>query len=228
MSQQSSSSITPSERRGLRRVGIGFAVVVIAVVVFGFVSRAEQTSKLHDITEAQAVANVAVVSPSSVENRAGLELPGRLEAFIRAPIYARVPGYLKSWKHDIGSKVKAGDVLAEIETPDLDQQLLQARAQLNAAEATAKLSEITAKRWQSLAGTDAVATQDVDQRNYTYNANMAQVKSAQANVDLLVAQTGFKRLIAPFDGIVTARETDIGALINVGASGGAELFVVNT
>jgi multidrug efflux pump subunit AcrA (membrane-fusion protein) len=190
MSQQSSSSITPSERRGLRRAGIVFVVVVIAVVVFGFVSRAEQTSKLHDLTEAQAVANVAVVSPSSVENRTGLDLPGRLEAFIRAPIYARVPGYLKSWKHDIGSKVKAGDVLAEIETPDLDQQLLQARAQLNAAEATAKLSEITAKRWQSLAGTDAVATQDVDQRNYTYNANVAQVKSAQANVDLLVAQKG--------------------------------------
>jgi RND family efflux transporter MFP subunit len=227
MSQQPNSSITTAERRGLRRVGIGFVVVVIAVVVFGFVSRAEQTSKLHDLTEAQAVANVAVVSPSSVENRTGLELPGRLEAFIRAPIYARVPGYLKSWKHDIGSKVKAGDVLAEIETPDLDQQLLQARAQLNAAEATAKLSEITAKRWQSLAGTDAVATQDVDQRNYTYNANVAQVKSAQANVDLLVAQTGFKRLIAPFDGVVTARETDIGALINVGAGGGAELFVVS-
>ena len=188
MSQQSNSSITTSERRGLRRAGIVFVVVVVAVVVFGFVSRAEQTSKLRDLTEAQAVANVAVVSPSSVENRTGLELPGRLEAFIRAPIYARVPGYLKSWKHDIGSKVKAGDVLAEIETPDLDQQLLQARAQLNAAEATAKLSEITAKRWQSLAGTDAVATQDVDQRNYTYNASMAQVKSAQANVDLLASK----------------------------------------
>jgi RND family efflux transporter MFP subunit len=227
MSQPSNASITPSERRGLRRAGIVFVVVVIAVVVFGFVSRAEQTSKLRELTEAQAVANVAVVSPSSVENRTGLDLPGRLEAFIRAPIYARVPGYLKSWKHDIGSKVKAGEVLAEIETPDLDQQLLQARAQLNAAQATAKLSEITAKRWQSLAGTDAVATQDVDQRTYTYNANLAQVKSAQANVDLLVAQEGFKRLIAPFDGVVTARETDIGQLINVGASGGAELFVVS-
>jgi RND family efflux transporter MFP subunit len=123
--------------------------------------------------------------------------------------------------------VKAGDVLAEIDTPDLDQQLSQARADLNVAQANAKLAEITAKRWQSLAGTDAVATQDVDQRNFTWNANVAQVKAAKANVDRLVAEEGFKHLIAPFDGIVTARETDIGALINVGASGGTELFVVS-
>ena len=154
-------------------------------------------------------------------------MPGRLEAYIRAPIYARVPGYLKSWKHDIGSKVKAGEVLAEIDTPDLDQQLIQARADLSVAEANAKLAQITAKRWQSLAGTDAVAKQDVDQRTFTWNANIAQVKAAQANVDRLVAEEGFKRLVAPFDGIVTARETDIGALINVGAAGGAELFVVS-
>src|ERR1700683_5483066 len=150
---------------------------------------------------------VAVVAPSRVENHAGLELPGRLEAYIRAPIYARVPGYLKSWQHDIGSKVKAGDVLAEIETPDLDQQLAQARADLSVAQANAKLAQISAERWQSLAGTDAVAKQDVDQRTFTWNANVAQVKAAQADVDRLVAQEGFKRLIAPFDGIVTARAT---------------------
>jgi multidrug efflux pump subunit AcrA (membrane-fusion protein) len=153
MSQQSSSSITTSERRGLRRAGILFVVVVVVVVVFGFVSRAEQTSKLHDLTEAQAVANVAVVSPSSVENRTGLELPGRLEAFIRAPIYARVPGYLKSWKHDIGSKVKAGDLLAEIDAPDLDQQLAQSRGHLEVLpRPTAKLAEITANAGNRLAG----------------------------------------------------------------------------
>ncbi len=156
-----------------------------------------------------------------------LELPGRLEAYIRAPIYARVPGYLKSWKHDIGDKVKAGDVLAEIDTPDLDQQLTQARADLSVAEANAKLAQISAERWQSLANTDAVARQDVDQRTFTLNANIAQVKAAQANVDRLVAEEGFKHLIAPFNGIVTARDTDIGALINVGAAGGAELFVVS-
>ena len=170
---------------------------------------------------------VAIVTPAAVENQGGLDLPGRLEAYIRAPIYARVPGYLKSWKYDIGGKVKAGDLLAEIDTPDLDQQLMQARAALSVAEANAKLAQITAERWQSLAGTDAVAKQDVDQRNFTWNANVAQVKAAQANVDQLVAEESFKRLVSPFDGIVTARETDIGALINVGAAGGAELFVVS-
>ena len=170
---------------------------------------------------------VAIVAPTRVENQQGLDLPGRLEAYIRAPIYARVPGYLKSWKYDIGSRVKAGDVLAVIDTPDLDQQLMQARAALSVAQANAKLAQITAERWQSLAGTDAVAKQDVDQRTFTWNANVAQVKAAQANVDQLVAEEGFKRLTAPFDGIVTARETDIGALINVGAAGGAELFVVS-
>jgi RND family efflux transporter MFP subunit len=154
-------------------------------------------------------------------------LPGRLQAYIQAPIYARVPGYLKSWKHDIGGKVKAGDVLAEIDTPDLDQQLMQARADLSVAEANAKLAQISAERWQSLASTDAVAKQDVDTRTFTWNANIAQVKSAQANVDHLAAEEGFKRLTAPFDGIVTARATDIGALINVGAAGGAQLFVVS-
>jgi RND family efflux transporter MFP subunit len=213
--------------RRLRFAGIGFLVLIVALVVYGLGSRAAQNSRLHDLTEAQAVPNVAVAAPSSSENLTGLDLPGRLEAFIRAPIYARVPGYLKSWKHDIGSKVKAGEVLGEIDTPDLDQQLLQARADLNVAQANSKLSEITAKRWQSLSGTDAVAKQDVDQRTFSWDANIAQVKAAQANVDRLSAEEGFKRLIAPFDGIVTARETDIGQLINVGATGAAELFVVS-
>ena len=206
---------------------MALAVLAIAVLADGFESRAAQRSRLHAVTEAQAAPTVAIVMPSSVDNRAGLDLPGRLEAYIRAPIYARVPGYLKSWKYDIGSQVKAGDVLAEIDAPDLDQQLSQARADLSVAQANAKLAQITARRWQSLSGTDAVATQDVDQRTFTWNANIAQVKAAQANVDRLVAEEGFKRLTAPFDGIVTARETDIGALINVGATGGAELFVVS-
>jgi RND family efflux transporter MFP subunit len=134
---------------------------------------------------------------------------------------------LKSWKYDIGGKVKAGDVLAEIDTPDLDQQLMQARAALSVAQANAKLAQISAERWQSLAGTDAVAKQDVDTRTFTLNANVAQVKAAQATVEQLVAEESFKHLIAPFDGIVTARATDIGALINVGAAGGAQLFVVS-
>jgi RND family efflux transporter MFP subunit len=203
--------------RRLRRIGVAFVVLVIAVVAYGLGSRAAESSHLH----------VALVTPSNVEDHTGLELPGRLEAFIRAPIYARVPGYLKSWKYDIGARVKAGDVLAEIDTPDLDQQLAQARADLNVAQANAKLAQITAQRWQSLADTDAVAKQDVDQRTFTWNASIAQVRAAQANLDRLLAEVGFKRLVAPFDGIVTARDTDIGALINVGAAGGTELFVVS-
>ncbi len=217
----------PPVPRRLRLVGVAALALAIAVVAYGLVSRAAQNSRLRDLTAAQAVPTVAVVTPATVENSAGLELPGRLEAYISAPIYARVPGYLKNWKHDIGSKVKAGELLAEIDTPDLDQQLMQARADLNVSEANSKLAQITAQRWQSLSGTDAVAKQDVDQRTFTWNANIAQVKAAQANVDRLVAMAGFKRLIAPFDGIVTARDTDIGALINVGASGGAQLFVVS-
>jgi RND family efflux transporter MFP subunit len=211
----------------MRVVGGGGMLLAIAIAAYGLGLRGAQESDLHQLTEAEAAPVVAVVAPSAVAHHAGLELPGRLEAYIRAPIYARVPGYLKSWKHDIGSKVKAGDVLAEIDTPDLDQQLVQARADLSVAQANAKLAQLTAERWQSLAGTDAVARQDVDQRTFTWNANLAQVRAAQANVDRLVAEEGFKRLIAPFDGIVTARDTDIGALINVGATGSAELFVLS-
>jgi RND family efflux transporter MFP subunit len=211
----------------LRLLGLAFVVVAIGLVAFGLVSRAAQDSRLRELAAEQAVPTVAVLAPSAVANHAVLELPGRLEAYIRAPIYARVPGYLKSWKYDIGSRVKAGDVLAEIDTPDLDQQLIQARAGLSVAQANAKLAQIGAERWQSLAGTDAVAKEDVDQRTFTWNADVAQVRAAQADVDRLVAEEGFKRLVSPFDGIVTARDTDIGALINVGAAGGAELFVVS-
>jgi RND family efflux transporter MFP subunit len=211
----------------LRWVGGAFVLLAVVIVAHGMVSRATQNSRLRQLTETQAVPSVAIVAPVTAPDRASLDLPGRLEAYIRAPIYARVPGYLKSWQHDIGEKVKGGDVLAEIDTPDLDQELTQARAALSVAKANAKLAQISAERWQSLAGTDAVAKQDVDQRTFTLNANIAQVKAAQANVDRLIAEESFKHLVAPFDGIVTARDTDIGALINVGASGGAELFVVS-
>ena len=213
--------------RRLRWVGGGFLTLAVVIVAHGMVSRAAQNARLRALTEAQALPTVAVVTPVDTTDHGGLVLPGRLEAFIRAPIYARVPGYLKDWQHDIGDKVKAGEALADIDTPDLDQQLTQARADLSVARANAKLAQISAERWQSLAGTDAVARQDVDQRTFTLHANIAQVKAAQANVDRLVAEEGFKHLAAPFDGVVTARETDIGALINVGAAGGAELFVIS-
>jgi RND family efflux transporter MFP subunit len=226
MSPSDRNPVRPVPRR-LRLVGGAFVLLAIAVAAYGMGTRAAQNSRLHNLTEALALPTVAVVAPTRAENHDGLDLPGRLEAFISAPIYARVPGYLKSWKYDIGGKVKAGDVLAEIDTPDLDQQLMQARADLNVSQANAKLAQISAERWQSLAGTDAVAKQDVDTRNFNLNANLAQVKAARANLDRLVAEESFKRLAAPFDGIVTARDTDIGALINVGATGGAQLFVVS-
>ena len=216
----------PTPRR-LRLAGVWFLIIVAVILTYGLTTRAAQNSRLQALTEEEAVPTVAVVTPRRAGSGTGLDLPGRLEAYIRAPIYARVPGYLKSWKYDIGSRVRAGDVLAEIDTPDLDQQLTQARADLNVAEANAKLAQISAARWQALAGTDAVAKQDVDQRTYTYNASVAQVKAAQANVNRLVAEEGFKRLVAPFDGVVTARQTDIGALIDAGDAGGNALFVVS-
>jgi RND family efflux transporter MFP subunit len=226
MSPPDRDNARPNLRR-LRWLGGAFVFLAVVIVAHGMVSRVSQDARLHALTEAQALPTVAIVAPTSAQDRAGLDLPGRLEAYIRAPIYARVPGYLKTWKHDIGDKVKAGDVLAEIDTPDLDQQLTQARADLSVARANAKLAQISAERWQSLAGTDAVATQDVDQRTFASHATIAQVKAAQASVDRLIAEEGFKHLSAPFDGVVTARETDIGALINVGAAGGTELFVIS-
>jgi RND family efflux transporter MFP subunit len=158
---------------------------------------------------------------------ATVELPGRLEAYSRAPLYARVSGYLKSWRVDIGAHVKSGALMAEIETPDLDQQLLQARADLASAQANASLAQSTAKRWQSMLASDSVSRQDVDQRTADYAAKQALVQAAQANVDRLVATKGFGRIVAPFDGVVTARETDVGALINAGSGAGPELFVVS-
>ena len=226
MSTPNSASPRNSSPR-LWLLGISFVALAIILATYGIVSRADQNSRLRQETASQAVPTVAIVAPTAEANQTTLELPGRLEAYIRAPIYARVPGYLKSWQHDIGGKVKAGDLLAEIDAPDLDQQLVQARADLNVAQANAKLAQISAERWQSLAGTDAVAKEDVDTRTFTWNANVAQVKASEANVERLVAEEGFKRLVAPFDGVVTARDTDIGALINVGSTGGPELFEVS-
>lgn len=213
--------------RGLRIAGIAAAIVAVVIVAYGVATRASENSRLHDWTEAQALPTVAIVTPAGGTNGSGLELPGRLEPFVRAPIYARISGYLRSWKYDIGAQVKAGDLLAEIETPDLDQQLLQARADLASAQANAALAQTTAKRWQSLLGGDSVSKQEVDEKVGDLTAKQAMVKAAQANVERIVAMKGFTRIVAPFDGTVTARETDVGALINAGGGSGPELFVVS-
>jgi RND family efflux transporter MFP subunit len=220
----------PKRFRRLKLAGAVAAVLALVVVVHGVAIRAAENSHLKDWTEAQALPTVAIIAPGDGAAAHGLELPGRLEAYARAPIYARVSGYLKSWKYDIGAPVKAGALLADIETPDLDQQLLQARADLASAQANAELAQTTATRWQQILKSGAVAKQDVDEKLGDLRAKQAMVKAAQANVERLIAMKNFARLTAPFDGIVTARNTDVGALINAGASTGTigqELFVVS-
>ncbi|HUB89709.1 MAG TPA: efflux RND transporter periplasmic adaptor subunit [Dyella sp.] len=226
----SEASIRPSQqlsRRGLRLSGIVIAGILVAIVVIGLVTRATQANSLKTWTQEQAVPTVSVVAPAPSNSGPVLDLPGQLQAYVRAPIYAQVSGYLKSWKTDIGTPVKAGELLGEISTPELDQQLQQARADLASAKANADLASVTAKRWQAMLGSDSVAQQDVDQRTADYAAKLAQMKSAQANVDRLVAAKAFARIVAPFDGVVTARDTDVGALINAGSGTGPELFVVS-
>jgi len=203
------------------------ALAAVGIVAEGAVSRVRSARQLQAWTEAQAIPTVRTLYPSPRGGPANLELPGRLEAYRSAPIYARVPGYLKSWKHDIGARVKAGDLLAEIETPDLDQQLLQAKADLASAQASASLAETTAARWNAMLGSDSVSKQEVDEKTGDYATKKALVNAAQANVNRLVATKAFTRIVAPFDGVVTARSTDVGALINAGSGGGPELFVVS-
>ena len=214
-------------RRGLRLTGLVAIVIAGVVVAHGLIVRASESTRLREWTDAQALATVAVNPPSNAVNTAGLELPGRVEAWQRAPIYARVSGYVKDWKHDIGATVKAGEVLANLETPDLDQQLAQARADLVSAKADAALADTTAKRWRALVATGAVSKQAADEKSGDAEAKQALVKSAQANVDRMLAMKGFARIVAPCDGVVTARNTDVGALVNVGSASGQELFVVS-
>ncbi|HVE09341.1 MAG TPA: efflux RND transporter periplasmic adaptor subunit [Paraburkholderia sp.] len=215
-------------RRRLVTAGIVGVVLVVVVVGAGLAVRAADSHKLKSWTDAQAVQTVSVVAP--VRDAAGpsLTLPAQMQAYSRAPIFARVSGYLKSWNVDIGGKVKAGQLLAVIETPELDQQLVQAKADLATAQANASLAETTAKRWRAMLGTDAVAQQDVDTRNGDFAAKKALVDASKANLDRLIATKGFARIVAPFDGVITARDTDIGALINAGSGGvGQELFQVS-
>lgn len=226
----SEATIHPSQKlskRGLRLAGIVVAVALAVIVVIGLITRATQAKSLKTWTQEQAVPTVNVVAPEPGKAGPVLDLPGQLQAYTRAPIYAQVSGYLKEWKTDIGAPVKAGQLLGEISTPELDQQLQQARADLASTKANADLAGVTAKRWQAMLGSDSVAQQDVDQRTADYTAKLAQMKAAQANVDRLEAAKAFARIVAPFDGVVTARDTDVGALINAGGGTGPELFVVS-
>jgi RND family efflux transporter MFP subunit len=211
----------------LRLAGIVAAVIVIIIVVAGLSLRASDNEQLRNWTEEQAIPSVVIIKPAKQGDTPTLDLPGRLEAYSRASLYARVSGYLKSWKVDIGTPVKAGQLLAEIEAPDLDQQLLQGKADLASARANASLAEITAARWQLLVKQNYVSKQAADEKTSDFMAKQALANSAQANLDRLQALKNFTRIVAPFDGLVTARGTDIGALINVGSGVGLELFEVS-
>src|SRR5580692_11427655 len=213
-----------------RKLGI-FGVIAVAgaltLVVTGIRAREDADVKLKEWTDDQSVPSVAVIYPNPGTLTSTINLPGRLEAYYRAPIFARVNGYVKSWSADIGARVKAGDVIAEIEAPDLDQQLLQARADLTNQQASAKLSDVTLARRRTLIASNFVSMQEIDERTADLSNKNAAVKSSQANVERLEALAAYKKITVPFDGIVTARATDVGALINAGGSTGPAMFVIS-
>jgi RND family efflux transporter MFP subunit len=220
----------PSSTLSKRRLGLAALAAVVAaavVVVSGIRTRESANARLSEWTEQRAMPVVAVAPPDSKVKRATLDLPGRLEAHAQAQLYARVTGYIKDWKADIGSQVVAGEVIAEIDAPDLDQQIMQAQADLSSALANAALSAANLGRGQSLISSGAVSKLDLEQRTADASNKAGIVKSMQANLERLRALEKYKRIVAPFDGIVTSRATDVGALINAGSGGGPALFVVS-
>jgi len=227
MPPQPEVSLPPERPQSSRTVWIAIVVILViaAVVIAGVIPREKAKAALVTETRDLAIPTVAVIHPKMGAPQTEIVLPGNIQAFIDSPIYARTNGYLKKWYADIGAHVKAGQLLAEIETPELDQQLDQARAELNTAQANNRLAEITANRYQDLAKTDSVSKQDVDNAAGDFEAKKAMVASAESNVRRLEQLQSFEKIYAPFDGVITARNTDIGHLINSGAGGPAtELF----
>ena len=216
----------PGTPRYLKPLAIAGAIAALAVAAAGLVARTHDAHAVAAWTVQQAIPTVATVAPQPAAADA-LVLPGRLDAYVDAPIYARVPGYLHAWYADIGAHVKAGQLLASIDTPDLDQQLQQARADLQSASANERLAAVTAARWAEMLAQDSVSQQEADEKRSDLDAKRAAVAASTANVRRLEALESFKRLTAPFDGIVTARKTDVGALIDAGSGNGAELFTVS-
>jgi RND family efflux transporter MFP subunit len=194
------------------------ALIVAAVLIFGIRSRVKAEASLRTVTAQMAVPSVSVVTPKQTASAQEIILPGNIQPFISSPIYARTDGYLKKWYFDIGAHVKAGQLLAVIQTPEVDQQLAQARSNLATAQANLELAQITKDRYQGLLTKHAVAQQDVDNAVGTYNANKAVVDADTANVQRYETLVSFEKVYAPFDGVITARNTDIGDLINSGSS----------
>ena len=194
------------------------ALAAALVLIFGIRSRVRAESALRVETDQMAVPSVSVVAPKQTAPATEIILPGNMQPFISSPIYARTDGYLKKWYFDIGAHVKAGELLAIIQTPEVDEQLSQARSTLNTAQANLELAQITRDRYQGLLIKHAVAQQDVDNAVGTYTANKAIVDADMANVRHYEALVSFEKVYAPFDGVITARNTDIGDLINSGSS----------
>lgn len=218
---------SPSSRSSSRWwIAVLAFVVVVALVISGILPRIQARNTLAKETREMAIPNVAVVRPGRSAPSKELVLPANVQAYIDAPIYARTNGYLKKWYADIGTRVTAGQLLAEIETPEVDQQLRQARADLGTAEANLHLAEITSTRYAGLLKTDSVSKQDADNAEGNFAAQRATVQAMEANVKRLEQLQSFEKIYAPFAGVITARRTDIGALIDSGGSGGTrtELF----
>jgi RND family efflux transporter MFP subunit len=213
-------------KRTAKRVLLIVALIAVILAVWGVASRLSARAHLKKTSTQDAELAVVTVKPTLSAAGDELVLPGNVVAFIEAPIYARTSGYLKTWYTDIGARVHKGQLLAEIETPEVDRQLAQARADLETARANATLAKTTNVRWQNLATKQAVSKQDADEKSGDAAAKAAAQDSAQQNVARLQDLESFKRVLAPFDGVVTARNTDIGALINAGESANAELFRV--
>jgi RND family efflux transporter MFP subunit len=227
--QQHSGGKSPAPAQLAPKHGVLAVVIVLlivaGVVIAGVVPRRRAVAALKEATRDLAIPTVVAIHPKLGAPQNEVVLPGNIQAFNDSPIYARTNGYLKKWYVDIGARVKAGQLLAEIETPEVDQQLDQARADLNTAQANYTLSQITAQRYQDLLKTDSVSKQDVDNAVGDFAAKKAMVASAQSNVKRLEELQSFEKIYAPFDGVITARNTDIGHLINSGAGAPAtELF----
>jgi len=204
-------------------LGLGIALIAVAaLLVSGIWSRISARKTLNAETAQVALTAVSVVSPKQTAPAEEIILPGNVQPFITSPIYARTSGYLRKWYVDIGAHVKKGQLLAVIETPEVDQQLQQSLSNLNTAKANLALAETTKNRYEGMIRSNAVSQQDVDNAVGTYNANKAIVEANQANVKQLEALQSFEKIYAPFDGVVTARNTDIGDLINSGSAGGVK------
>jgi RND family efflux transporter MFP subunit len=218
----------------LRTLNIVLIVVVAiliagAVVIRGIHSRIDAAATVREKTLERAVLSVFVIHPKRGELKDEIALPGTIQAFVDAPVYARTSGYLKKWYFDIGSRVKTGELLAEIESPEVDQQLSQAKADLGAAQARMRVAEITMKRYQALLKLDSIARQEVDTAAGAYESDKAAAASQAANVRRLEQMVAFEKVYAPFDGMITARNTDVGQLINAGNGGAAqELFHISS